>query len=152
MKEVQSRLVRLKNFEQGERDLSLYPDKHGVIRYRGTIPDTVLQCQARHPALLPRDHHLTTLFIEQSPKKVHQGGVRETLAELRTKLWVIKGRQAVKLTIRKCVVCNRYERTPYPAPRTAELPNFRRCGSTVRYEKWSGNGEGLHRTVFLCSY
>ena len=125
VKEVQSSLVRLKNFEQRERDFGLYLDEHGVIRCRGRIPDTILQHQARHPALLPRDHHLTSLFIEQSHKRVHHGGVRETLAELRTKFWVIKGRQAVKLTIKKCVVCNRYEGTPYPAPTTAELPNFR---------------------------
>lgn len=84
-----------------------------------------MEYQTRNLALLPRDHHQTNLFIEQCHKKVHHGGVRETLTELRTRFWVSKGRQAVKQSIRKCVVCKRYEGTAYPAPVTAQLPSFR---------------------------
>ena len=100
-------------------------DGHGVIRCRGRISETSMEYQTRNPALLPRDHHQTNLFIEQCHEKVHHGGVRETLTELRTRFWVSKGRQAVKQSIRKCVICKRYEGTVYPAPVTAQLPSFR---------------------------
>ena len=125
VKEAQSNLMNQKNFTQLQRDLGLYTDEDEVIRCHGRIPGKVLEAQAKHPALLPRDHHLTKLFIEQCHKRVHHGGVRETLAELRTRFWVSKGRQAVKLSIRRCVVCRRYEGTAYSVPVTAQLPSFR---------------------------
>lgn len=86
-----------------------------------------MECQSKHPALLPKDHHLTNLFINQCHKKGHHNVVRDTLTELRRRFWVSKGRQlqAVKKSIGKCVVCKRYEGTAYPAPMTAQLPSFR---------------------------
>ena len=125
VKEAQSGLTDQKNFTQIKRDLGLYSDEDSVIRCRGRIPETVMEYKEKHPAFLPRDHHLTNLVIEQCHKRVHHCGVRETLTELRTRFWVNQGRQAVKQSIRKCVVCKRYEGTAYPAPKTAELPSFR---------------------------
>ena len=125
VKEAQSSLTDQKNFKQIGRDLRLYSDEDGVIRRRVRIPETVMEYKEKHPAFLPRGHHLTNLVSEQCHKRIHHGGVRETLTELRTRFWVNQGRQAVKQSIRKCVVCKRYEGTAYPAPKTAELPSFR---------------------------
>jgi len=125
VKEAQSGLTDQKNFKQIERDLGLYSDEDGVIRCRGRIPESVMEYKEKHPAFLPRGHHLTNLVIEQCHKGVRHCGVRETLTELRTRFWVNQGTQAVKQSIRKCAVCKRYEGTAYPAPKTAEVPSFR---------------------------
>ena len=53
------------------------------------------------------------------------GGVRETLAELRQKYWVCKGRQLIKKQSRRCVTCRRYQGKPFPAPTEADLPEHR---------------------------
>ena len=53
------------------------------------------------------------------------GGVRETLAELRRKDWVCKGRQLIKKQLRWCVTCRRYQGKPFPAPTEADLPEHR---------------------------
>ena len=52
-------------------------------------------------------------------------GVKETLTELRSKFWLVKGRQAVKKLLHNCVTCRRYEGKPYKAPPPPPLPDFR---------------------------
>jgi len=53
---------------------------------------------------------------------VKHNGIQETLALIRENFWVVKGREAVKKVLRKCVVCKRYEGKPYPTPMIADLP------------------------------
>ena len=53
------------------------------------------------------------------------GGVRATLAEVRSKYWIPKGRQCVKKILSKCTICKRHEGQAYSAPQTAALPDFR---------------------------
>ena len=51
-------------------------------------------------------------------------GVAETLVQLRSKYWVVKGRQTVKI-LSKCVVCKKFKGRPYGVPPTPQLPEFR---------------------------
>lgn len=51
--------------------------------------------------------------------------MRGTLAELRARFWVAKGRQYVKKLIRNCFICRKLEGKPYNLPPTAMLPDFR---------------------------
>jgi len=52
-------------------------------------------------------------------------GVKSTLAELRTKFWVPKRRQAVKKILTQCVICKKLEGTAFTQPATASLSEFR---------------------------
>lgn len=81
--------------------------------------------EAQEPIILPRDHGFTTKTIEECHERVLHGGVRETLAELRSKFWVPKGRQCMKKVLSRCVICKRLEGKAYGAPRSAALPEFR---------------------------
>ena len=49
-------------------------------------------------------------------------GIRETLNSLRRSYRIIKGREAVKQVIRKCVTCVRGEGSHYPVPLPPDLP------------------------------
>lgn len=51
--------------------------------------------------------------------------MKETLTELRSKFWVLRGRNLVKTIIHQCRVCRRHEGRPYGAPRPPPLPVFR---------------------------
>lgn len=51
--------------------------------------------------------------------------VRATLAEVRTKFWVPKGRQYVKKLLNKCTTCKKLTGEPYKTPEAAALPQFR---------------------------
>ena len=51
-------------------------------------------------------------------------GVESTLAWIRRRYWIIKGRKTVKNVLRKCVVCKRYQSKPLRSPASPDLPEF----------------------------
>ena len=57
----------------------------------------------------------------QSHENVKHNGVRETLTELRSKFWIIKGRQAVKDVFFKCVICKKMLGKAFGTPPTSPL-------------------------------
>lgn len=102
MKSAQDKLKKQSNFEQLVSKLGIV--KQGeVLRCEGTLVNSDLDLDARRPFILPRRHHLTKLIIRKSHEGVHHSGVRATLAQLRSKYWVPKGRQEVKRVLSKCV-------------------------------------------------
>ena len=75
--------------------------------------------------ILPGDHHLTALYVRRTHVRVLHNGVKETLAELRSQFWVVKGRSVVKRILHNCCVCRRYEGKSYRVPPPPPLPAFR---------------------------
>ena len=53
------------------------------------------------------------------------GGVKETLTEIRSKYWVVRGRQFVRKIIHKCVTCRKVEGLNYRAVPPSPLSEFR---------------------------
>lgn len=95
------------------------------MRCKGRLEYADLPTEGKEPIILPKDHHLTFLQIQRCHKKVLHCGVKGTLAELRTKFWVPKGRQVVKKMLSRCVTCKKWEGTAFTQPVTASLPEFR---------------------------
>ena len=52
-------------------------------------------------------------------------GVKETLAELRSRFWIVKGRQLVKKIIGQCKICTLIQGLSYGEPDMSQLPDFR---------------------------
>jgi hypothetical protein len=111
------------------KSLGLYTDNEGIMRCTGRLRKSNLSMEAKFPIILPRLHHLTNLIIIAAHEKVFHNGLKETLTQLRSRFWIIKGRQKVKQVIRPCVLCKRLEGKPYPDPEQAALPVFRVTGS-----------------------
>ena len=109
-------------------------EEEGILRCRGRFPESDLDVETKHPILLPKEGKLTEMIIINSHDKVHHSGVRATLAELRSRFWVPKGRQRVKRELSKCTVCKKLEGKPYNAPKEADLPRFR-VRETEPFEK-----------------
>ena len=98
------------------------------MRCKGRLEYFELHPDARDPIILPKEHPLTLLQVQECPTRVLHSGVRSTLAELRTRFWVPKGRQVVKYVLNRCVVCKKMKGksfSPPPPPPTASLPDFR---------------------------
>ena len=86
------------------------------------------RCVIKHldePILLPRDHLFTTLVIKDAHRKVLHLGVSTTLAEVRQKYWVPKGRQVVKKILKNCQRCKILSAKPLPSAATSALPECR---------------------------
>ena len=121
---VQLDLKRRKDFARWKKVLAL-EKIGGVLRCVGRLGNSDLEVEAQRPIILPKDHIYTILTIEECHERVLHGGVRETLAELRSKFWVPKGRQCVKKVLNKCVNCKKLEGKAYSAPCSAAPPKFR---------------------------
>ena len=125
IKEVQKKLTVSKNFETWKRQFGLFTDAEGLWRCGGRLSNAEIPYFTKHPILLLKDHYYTTLVILRAHKRLSHNGVRETLTELRSIYWIIRGRSAVKSIIRQCTVCLRYEGKPYRATHPPPLPEFR---------------------------
>lgn len=108
------------------RQLTLFEDEEGILRCRGRLDKAAnLPYSTKHPILLPSNHPLTDLYINQAHARVYHNGIKETLTEVRSRFWIIRGRSAVKKIINECCTCRRHEGKPYSAPPPPPLPGYR---------------------------
>ncbi|XP_044171892.1 uncharacterized protein LOC122956294 [Acropora millepora] len=124
LKSAQTELKKQHNFKQLEKELGIKTDRN-VLRCEGRLLNSDLEIDARKPVILPTKHPFTRLIIEECHQRVLHSGVRATLAELRSRVWVPRGRQTVKRILGECVTCRKLTGKPYSAPPTAALPDFR---------------------------
>ena len=92
--------VRSPRFKSLKDQLGLYFDDNGLRRCKGRLQNTSIPFDAKHPILLPADHHLTVPIINDCHQRVLQDGVKETLTELRYRFWITKGRHTVRKVLR----------------------------------------------------
>ena len=75
-------------FKMRSHQLGLFEDDKEVIRCQGRLGNSELTDSAKYPILLDTCHHLITLVVW----RVMHGGVKETLTELRSNFWIVRGR------------------------------------------------------------
>lgn len=100
-------------------------EKDGLIRCQGRLSNSDLLYDTKHPLLLDPKHHVCELIIKDCHETVKHNGVRETLTQLRTRFWIIKGRSHMRKFIHRCCICRRFEGKHFNLPRSPPLPEFR---------------------------
>ena len=95
------------------------------MRWKGRLSKADLPSSIKHPILLDKGHHITTLIVQESHKRAMHVGVKLTLTELRARFWIIQGRQFVKQLLCKCIIFRKLKGRPYQAPPSPPLPEFR---------------------------
>ena len=94
----------------------------GIIRCKGRVNNSSLRIGSKNPVLLLSKHPFGQLVIKNVHNSIMHFGVSQTFTTLRERCWVIQGRQPVKVIVKGCVICRRYERTSYKSLPTADLP------------------------------
>ena len=125
LKVSQSAFHQAKRFQLWSQQFGLFRDSSGIWRCDGRLGNSAAPPGAKHPILLDKDHHLTNLVLNECHERVMHGGVKATLTELRSKYWIVRGRQLVKKVLHKCVICRRFQAKPYCSPPAPPLPSFR---------------------------
>ncbi|CAB3981533.1 Hypothetical predicted protein [Paramuricea clavata] len=92
------------------KQLGLFQDQENIIRCHGRIGKSSLSLSEKQPILLPPKHHFTDLIILDHHETVHHNGIKETLNSIREKYWIVRGREAVKRIVRRCVLCKKVGR------------------------------------------
>ena len=86
--DVQRAMKSKQKFKMRSHQLGLFEDDKEVIRCQGRLGNSELTDSAKYPILLDTCHHLITLVVW----RVMHGGVKETLTELRSNFWIVRGR------------------------------------------------------------
>ena len=124
IKDVQGTLQGDQNFKKYKEQLGIVSE-NGILVCKGRLENSDLDIEAKYPVILPKDNKFTELLVLDCHERVHHCRVRTTLAEVRSRFWITKGRQYVKKIIRNCFVCKKLEGKPFNPPATSALPDFR---------------------------
>ena len=125
IKDAQSILLQDLKFPKWKSQFCLYQDECRIWRCGGRLHNADLPFSSRHPVVLPKKHTLSTLIACSAHRRVQHNGVKETLTEIRAKFWILGGRSLVRSLIHRCMVCRRFEGSPFAAPPPPPLPSFR---------------------------
>jgi len=105
------------------RNLNLFLDRDGILRAKGRLDKCYsLSYDKRNPILLPKESHLTELFVWDAHFRCCHLGVKSTLNLIRSSgLWIPHGRAVVKKTLNKCVVCKKINSLPFKQPKFTDF-------------------------------
>ena len=89
--------------------LSLNPflDGNQLIRVGGRLQHSELAFDQQHPLILPKEHYITSLIIEDTHKKNLLASGQLLLSIIRQKFWIPDAKNVLKKTIQKCLICCR---------------------------------------------
>ncbi|KAK3748440.1 hypothetical protein QZH41_017303 [Actinostola sp. cb2023] len=105
--------------------LDPFIDQDGLVRVGGRIGNADVPEEVRHPVILPRKCHVTTLLIRSLHQKVNHMGRSTTHNELRQcGYWILGASAAVSNVISQCVTCRR-QRRPLEQQKMSSLPKDR---------------------------
>lgn len=83
--------------------LNPFVDEAKLLCVGGRLRHASTRDDIRHPTILPPASRLTSLIIEAVHRPALHGGAQLTLAMLRQRHWVPKGRLLVRRVIHRCV-------------------------------------------------
>ena len=72
----------------------------GRLKNVNNIPTTI-----KHQIILPRNHPVTNLLIMYYHETNHHCGRNQTLALLREKYWIVKGKSIIRTVLSTCLLC-----------------------------------------------
>ena len=98
--------------------------QENVLRVGGRLDKAPIPDDAKHPIILPSNHHASTLIIRDVHQRLGHAGREHVLAAVREKYWMVGGRNAVRRVLGHCLVCRKRE-GPTVSQQMADLPQDR---------------------------
>ncbi|XP_037811070.1 uncharacterized protein LOC119603189 [Lucilia sericata] len=95
------------NISSSSKLFSLMPiiDSIGLIRVGGRLQHSILDFDARHPVILPKQHPFTKSLVMYYHQKLLHAGPQCLLASIRQQYWPLGGRKLISSIISKCLRC-----------------------------------------------
>ena len=105
--------------------LDPYLDVNGILRVGGRLRRANMPDVSKHPIILPRRSHVTTLILQYCHEATKHQGSGMTHNEVRQRgYWMIGGTSAVSDFVSKCIKCRKL-RGPLVQQKLADLPEDR---------------------------
>ena len=96
----------------------------GVLRVGGRLSKAAMPEESKHPAILPKNQHVTNLILKHIHDSSGHSGRNHMLSEAQKKYWIIQANSSARRVINKCVVCRR-QRAKRAEQKMANLPKAR---------------------------
>ncbi|XP_035223244.1 uncharacterized protein LOC118195995 [Stegodyphus dumicola] len=121
MKIVQREAFNGKSTGDKLKTLNISLDDDGLIRLKTNIFRLEDDENFVNPIVLPSEHELVKQLIYERHMNLLHRGVQAVLADIRQRVWVLRGRKTIQRVITKCFRCRRYsskkmETEPAPLP------------------------------------
>ena len=105
--------------------LDPFIDANGILRVGGRLRRAEMEYGEKHPAILPKDHHISQLIIRHYHEQVHHQGRQITSGTIRQAgYWLIGGHRMVAKVLGSCITCKKL-RGPHLVQKMADLPTDR---------------------------
>ncbi|KAG1936405.1 hypothetical protein F2P79_018737 [Pimephales promelas] len=96
----------------------------GVLRVGGRLSRAAMPEEAKHPAILAKDLHISNIILQHIHQEVGHSGRNHMLACLRQRYWIPGASVAIRKILSKCIVCRRLHAAP-GQQQMADLPQDR---------------------------
>ena len=163
IRDIQSKLISNTKFKGWEREFGVFVDAKGILRCGRRLGNADLTETEKHPALLDASHHVTSIIIQACHERVHHNGVKETLTELRSRFWIVRGRQVVRRILHVYTLSPLRRETVQVTRSTCTTRVQNHKGSPIHLYRrglrrttlckgtW-GHAQDLHTSLHLCSF
>ncbi|XP_073990928.1 uncharacterized protein [Rhodnius prolixus] len=111
------------------KTLGLFLHTDGVLRVGGRLRLADVPEYQKHPALLPSQHPFTALVIQDAHISNLHVGPTATHAFLRSRYWIVNGKNVVRRQLGACNRCFSVKPTPFN-PLMGQLPEGRASASS----------------------
>jgi len=113
--DCQKQLTKNPKFDSWKHQLDLFLDKNNIWRCGGRLKKAHICYTRKHPILLTKQHHLAILIARNAHERTSHSGIKDTLTEIRSQYWFVKGRQFARKIIHQCIICHKLEGPSYRA-------------------------------------
>ena len=79
----------------------------GVICVGGRLQRSPISEDAKHPAILPKQHHVSNLIICHYHLRCSHSGLEHTLSMIRERYWIVQARVSLRRVLNGCFHCKR---------------------------------------------
>ncbi|XP_075160828.1 uncharacterized protein LOC142233707 [Haematobia irritans] len=90
-------------------EIEFRKQKRDILRVGGRLANSPLPFDAKFPALLPKDHRFSKLFVEYLHRKHYHAGAKCLIGILRQNVWIVNARDLVRKVVRNCIHCFKYK-------------------------------------------
>ncbi|KAK7930431.1 hypothetical protein WMY93_006826 [Mugilogobius chulae] len=149
-------LEKSQNIKKNSQLYKLSPKlEDGILRVGGRLSKSSLPLESKHPIILAKDLHISTLLLRNIHQQVGHSGRNHMLSKLREKYWITGVSTAIRSVLSKCTTCRRLNAAPVyqqmadlPAERLKpDEPPFTRVGVDYFGPFENLDEEGLHTVL-----
>lgn len=103
-----SALRRKDSIKKSSRIFRLNPQlEEGILRVGGRLSRASMPAEAKHPIILPKNHRVADLILQDSHERLGHSGRNHVLSHVRQKYWIIDALSSIRRMLSRCTICRR---------------------------------------------